>query len=720
MGLMASITMGLTILCLSVWPAWAIPICLGRWPNAVVNSGGERILVALDNIDIPWYIRQGLDIFPGSGWRHPPGWREDPSWYDPMWKPTFSFESAMAAASVDVNDIYIMNTTLSVLDFREYTFMEPEVNEGLVQKYSKAVLISFPTPDITIRFGYEQYMYINYRGTKSILPGCNVYFYPKPNPTWMEPESATAQGGELLTIGGENMAGWKHTPQLVRVVADGVAIHVPVEKVDFATNVIRAPPWLLNETDIYVTAKLSLSLSGQTWHEVPVTLTYYDPSRIVCNEAVSITNYRALHFNEPHDTLVAMSSPIVYPSSGGGLIAHEDSRKNSCDASRFWLVREQHGAQPCVPGMPVKCGATIRLQNMVTHTNLRSQRAPSKIYRQQEASHYGSASVGSKVDDWEVMCEPATTHSYASDWKSFPYDKRVHRERFTFVLSNVDVMWKHSTIFRLRHIATNTFLNFADVGLPPDLCSECAQRQLSLVTSLRYDKAVDTIPFDVHITNQAPNCPVDTSMRSQTDTSFQHCVSNGHSKMDGKMTSGVRDGVRFYAKEHTQIGIESDLNTQVLLKRFLRQQRKFFAKDFVVWYSESQAPCQMKGKLMVGQLHEVYEPSRMVVAEPWVPFNGIYNETPRYVQTLGRINLTMGMERVYGPLVSLQMKNEATAREGSAVVQIMKEFLKEAQHVEKDDRAGLLAHLTSSTDQMYDETSLNTPIAETFTAGETF
>jgi len=679
--------------------------------NSNALSTGDRVLIALENVDIPWYVRQNVDIFPGSQWRKPKP--EDPNWYDPMTKPGFSFESAMAAGSVDAKLVQIANTTLSPLDFRQYTFMEPEDNAVLVAKYAKSVLISFPTPDIGIRFGNEQIMYINYRGRKSVLAGCNVYFYPKPNPTWMLPESATAQGGELVTVGGESLSGWPETQQLVKIVSDGVQMHVPVINADFGTNTFRAPPALLNETDKYARSQVFISLNGQVWYEVPVTFTYYDPSRIVCNEAVSITNFRALHFNEPHDTLVAVSSPFTYPSSGEGIVAHEDGRKSVCDNSRLWLVREQHGAKPCEPGIPVKCGSIIRLQNMVTHTNLRSQRVPSKMYHHQEASHHGSAGIGSVLDNWELMCEPGTTHSYPPDWKTFPYDKRFHRERFAFIISKINSIWRSSTIFRLRHVATNRFLNFADVQLPPELCAECAERKLSLASVLKYDAAVDSMPFDIQIKNQESNCPVDLSMVAHSKASLQHCVSNGHSQSDGKMASGVRDGTRFYAKYHTQVAVESNLNSQTMLKRFVRLQRELYAKDFVLWYSESQVPCEMKGDVIVGQVHEVYRTPRIIVAEPWIQFNGFYNETPRYVQTLDRFNFTMSMERVYGPLVSMEMKNEKTAKEGAVVVQILKELVRQSQHIEKEDRGGILGHIATSTADMYDQRSFNIPIAET-------
>merc|ERR1719506_3487366 len=174
-------------------------------------------------------------------------------------------------------------------------------------------------------------------------------------------------------------------------------VHTDAQEVTEKYITFIAPPVVLNETDTVVSAEVHLTLDTQLWHKVPINLDYTDSTRVLCNEAVSITNYQGLHFNEPRNTLVPVlgGAQWPYPGSREGMVAVEDGRQQSCQAERLWVVREAHNAPPCVSGTPMMCGSVIRLRNMVTHTNLRSTAGVHSVgVRQQEVSHEGMTGHG--------------------------------------------------------------------------------------------------------------------------------------------------------------------------------------------------------------------------------------------------------------------------------------------------------------------------------------
>ena len=84
---------------------------------------GARILLALQNVDVPWYIQQQVDIHPDSNWRQP---QRDPNWYDPLAAPVISMENTHGAAVVDPSVVQWKNLTLDRLDFTQYVQIEPE------------------------------------------------------------------------------------------------------------------------------------------------------------------------------------------------------------------------------------------------------------------------------------------------------------------------------------------------------------------------------------------------------------------------------------------------------------------------------------------------------------------------------------------------------------------------------------------------------------------
>ena len=85
---------------------------------------GARVLVALQDLDVPWYVQQQVDAFPDSDWRK----RDlgNPNWFDPLDKPIISLENVQVAASIEPSLVEIKNLTLSSMDFAHYGKMEPE------------------------------------------------------------------------------------------------------------------------------------------------------------------------------------------------------------------------------------------------------------------------------------------------------------------------------------------------------------------------------------------------------------------------------------------------------------------------------------------------------------------------------------------------------------------------------------------------------------------
>merc|ERR1712100_1004918 len=142
----------------------AAPRCTGRWPNAANLLGGARILLALQNVDVPWYIQQQVDIHPDSNWRQP---QRDPNWYDPLAAPVISMENTHGAAVVDPSVVQWKNLTLDRLDFTQYVQIEPEDNDALIKQHVNDVLVEFPSPPMESIKPLEMTLFLSYRGSKT-------------------------------------------------------------------------------------------------------------------------------------------------------------------------------------------------------------------------------------------------------------------------------------------------------------------------------------------------------------------------------------------------------------------------------------------------------------------------------------------------------------------------------------------------------------------------
>jgi len=343
--------------------------------------------------------------------------------------------------------------------------------------------------------------------------------------------------------------------------------------------------------------------------------------------------------------------------------------------------------------VPITCGSTIRLQNMVTHTNLHSERVLSQRNMQMEVSHYGISGHGTAEDNWQVECEPATTHAYASNWKEFRLDKELHQTRLQYVLKSADKFWSQSTVFRLKHSSGN-YLNFASDDLAPVCGDVCASRGTKLVTALQYDAEKDTPSYDTKLPKQAPNCVSDVSMKTTMHVApLTHCIPNGMTGQSGGHIVPVgRDSTRFFAKFSEHVAFEANPNSELLLKRMLHLHRRVRRKDFIAWRSDGSVPCEPNGKIIVGQVSQVFEEAQLVIAEEWVQVDGFYHELPRYYETMSRKNWTLPLERIYGPLLSAIEKTKQ-----DTMVRISLEFATEHQPDRRHDRGGdLMSHAGTS------------------------
>lgn len=106
---------------------------------------------------------------------------------------------------------------------------------------------------------------------------------------------------------------------------------------------------------------------------------------------------------------------------------------DTADSNSLWTVKNAHQADPIMPGTPVLCGHTIRLQHLRTGKNLHSHKHRAPLNGDYEVSAFGELtgrwSDGDKGDNWTIEC---TTGSGP---------------------------WKRGANVRLRHVDTGTLLS---------------------------------------------------------------------------------------------------------------------------------------------------------------------------------------------------------------------------------------------------------------------
>ena len=80
------------------------------------------MVLALRGLDVPWFVREGVDIFPGRAMmiQNPTDASQK---IHRMEKPGFSVESFAAAAKIPSEQVGFINLTTTPLDFKNYMYM---------------------------------------------------------------------------------------------------------------------------------------------------------------------------------------------------------------------------------------------------------------------------------------------------------------------------------------------------------------------------------------------------------------------------------------------------------------------------------------------------------------------------------------------------------------------------------------------------------------------
>merc|ERR1711871_932783 len=122
--------------------------CEGLYPTILSSAGGERVLMAFSNLDIPWYVKAQYDPCPWnkgawlSSMGKPQGWEH---WLQP---PRIRIVSADGHTLIDQEkcDLKVLNRTLDPVEFREIMHVTPDRNAELLKLHKDHTLITFKMP----------------------------------------------------------------------------------------------------------------------------------------------------------------------------------------------------------------------------------------------------------------------------------------------------------------------------------------------------------------------------------------------------------------------------------------------------------------------------------------------------------------------------------------------------------------------------------------------
>lgn len=73
------------------------------------------------------------------------------------------------------------------------------------------------------------------------------------------------------------------------------------------------------------------------------------------------------------------------------------------DVNSYWAVKGLTD-KPCQRGVPIECGASVRLEHLQTKKNLHSHLFSSPLSGNQEVSAFGKDGEGDTGDNWNVIC----------------------------------------------------------------------------------------------------------------------------------------------------------------------------------------------------------------------------------------------------------------------------------------------------------------------------
>jgi len=546
------------------------------------------------------------------------------------------------------------NQDTEVIDFRRYSFMEPEDNAKLVERYSNSSIYTITDMNAPNILGYP------YSGEFELfLLTAGIYEYLKKPPCWAGPlahqirpedypcpaELSTPEylisgdnswrfwfyrlpvfkdifpaqgpsvGGTLISIMGEDFPTWSAERPLVKVVSEtGIDQHIEPELVEPNLITFYSPPTLVGDQNQTATAQMYFSPDGGRFFRCTFKWHVYDDTKIRWGDTVAISHL----FWREH---------IIYSETSNWLSgSHEQivtaKPEVDADTNKLWLIRPSASSNNTnveSTGLPVLCGSTVRLMHLRTMKNLHTYFHSSLGSKQQQLYAHGYYGTGDIGDDWVLECEANTRHGYSWRWDSianrydlFQFDKLPQKQQIQTMLDKNNKYWRPSTVFRLYHINTKKYLTFPDVDVPAESCTLCSTVPMKELTSVKYE--------------------------SQGDSQ------------------------RFIVKRQTRVPVPC-FSDEVLAKRWHIDQRKVQVGDFVLWRNNSELPCVITGPLAAketgtefdtrfGRVLQVYDQSHTIQVEEWKAYGEFYaKRSMKLTSTSWKRKFVLGKHNVHGPLV---------------------------------------------------------------------
>lgn len=574
------------------------------------------------------------------------------------------------------------------IDFREYQYMQPEMNEYLQNLYADEKYVyltwtqSVPIPgsvlpkdpftawDMELYYGNMNHQMKLY-WTRQVVDGSGqvqtlttemnrvFYLYDAPVIQDFFPISGPSQGGTRVTVQGRlpympprsNPPPW----QLVGTHQIAHMPHMPVQTMNLTSPLIMTThtalvetsdqtgyvtsvpstlhmyaecstsasaasfdtmPNMLNDTDATTNVSLYISFNRQSWYEITWydQFIVYDHSRLSYGNIISISPMRE-RLKRLHDPGKEHRPADVLRVARGNSNAGRHARTIGVGTDvqqatdKFFVILPQAGAE-ATAGMPVECGSTIRLMHHETMQNLHTWFGDSHTSHQQEVSLSGFMGRGDYGDNWVLLCENNTNHSYAPDWHLFQWEKPFHARRYSVFMQELHRYWKKDTAFRLWNPHSNSYLSYTSASMTKRTCSMC--NGMVEVTTAHLRSAHDAAVLNL----------------------------------------------RWYVKQvlHVPFACTSPLQgSQSGSTAWLTYQRPIRVGDFVAWRNQSVVPCENMGTTHIGMVNQLYPQSQTLSVDEWAPISPQHSLIRHFVSYLRHEQIMHGkrplaISNVYGPL----------------------------------------------------------------------
>jgi len=537
-----------------------------------------------------------------------------------------------------------------VVDFRRYAFMEPEENAMLVERYSNAskyIIVEIQSPPITsYPTNGQSEMFLLTTGVYSYLmkPPCwrgpyahqivaqNVtrdmcdmteemmtaynnswrfYFYQQPRILDMFPLDGPAVGGTLISIMGERFPEWEHDQPIIRVVAEGIDQHVDPLFFNSSLILFYTPPQTVPGHKSFVKATVYYAPSRSRFFKCgDFTIAHYDDTRLRWGDVIAISHMSWNNY-------VLHSETSLWHSGSRQMIVLAKP-EIAADTNQLWMITSGFNSSARESGTAIYCGSTMRFMHIRTQRNLHTNFYSALASRQGQVY---TVAVTDSGDDWVLQCEPNTRQGFSWMWDNienqyhrFKYDKLAQQQRISELITERDLFWRPSTVFRLYHPMTQKYLTLPGDDAEAESCAVCGNPGWKELTTL------------------------DRTEGAQGETQ------------------------RFVVKRQTRVPIPC-LSTELLAKRWYIASRPLGLGDFVVWRKNSEVACLLTGPHTAtstgyqfdsrfGQVLQVYD-SGAVQVEEWSTYNNLFSDTQREISsTVIKKRSVVGIHSVHGPLHS--------------------------------------------------------------------